>query len=99
LGPDDQAGVDENALAAGHEGIQAAVLHKHDRDAFGIESRHAPDRCDERPDGVLNLGVAYQIEPLTLLGVRGTKRPERQRGQAEEGEDASGQRVHGTGAG
>ena len=53
----------------------------------------------EGPDGVLDFGVANQIETLTLLRFGGTKRRQRKQRQAEEGEDAFGQGRHGLHAG
>ena len=81
LGAHDQAGVDEDALAARNEGVERAVLDDHDLDRAGIEAGRPPDRRHQGADGVLDLGVADQTEPLTLLRNGGTKR--RQREQRE----------------
>ena len=61
--------------------------------ALGIEAGRPPDRRDEGADRVLDLGVADQTEPLTLLRNGGTKRREREQHGTEEGEDASGSRA------
>ena len=90
LGAHDQAGVDKDALAARHEGIERVVLDDHDLDRVGVEAGRLPDRRHEGPDGVLDLGVADQIEALTLLRLDGTKRRQRQQRETEEGEDAFG---------
>ena len=89
LGPHDQAGIDEDPLATCHEGVERVVLDDHDLDAVGIETGRLPDRHDHGADVVLGLGVADQIESLTLLRARGTKRRQREERQTEEGEDAS----------
>ena len=90
LGAHDQAGVDEDALAARHEGIERVVLDDHDLDRAGVEAGRLPDRRHEGPDGILDLGVADQIEALAALRLGGAQRRQRQQRQTEEGEDAFG---------
>ena len=99
LGPHDQAGVDEDALATRHESVERVVLDDHDLDAVGIEAGRPPDRHGERADGVLDLGVADEIESLTLLRARGTKRRQREQREGEEGDDAFEHGRHGLWAG
>ena len=99
LGAHDQAGVDEDALAARHEGVERVVLDDHDLDRVGIEPGRPPDRRDHGADRVLDLGVADQIESLTLLRARGTKRRQREQRETEEGDDAFDHGRHGLHAG
>ena len=99
LGPHDQAGIDEDPLAARHESVERVVLDDHDLDAVGIETGRLPDRNDHGADVVLDLGVADEIESLTLLRARGTKRRQREERQTEEGDDASEHGRHGILAG
>ncbi len=81
FGPHDQAGIDEDPLAACHESVERVVLDEHDLDAVGIETGRLPDRYDHGADIVLDLGVADEIESLTLLRARGTKRRQREERQ------------------
>jgi hypothetical protein len=94
LGAHQQPGIDEDPLAAGDEGVERAVLDDHDLDRLRVQAGDPPDRRDERADGALDLGIADQAEPLTLLRRRGTKRRQRHERQADEGDDASGHRKH-----
>ena len=64
--------------------------------AVGIETGRPPDRHDQGADGVLDLGVADEIESLTLLRARGTKRRQREERETEEGDDASEHGRHGS---
>ena len=90
LGAHQQAGVDEDALAARDEGVERAILHDHDLDRRGIEPGDLPDRRHHGADVVLDLGVADQIDALTLLRYSGAKRREREQDDTGEGEDAAG---------
>ncbi len=99
LGAHDQAGVDEDALAARHEGVERIVLDDHDLDRVGIETGGLPDRHHHGADVVLDFGVADQIEPLTLLRARGTKRRQREQRETEEGGNAFEHGRHGLSAG
>ena len=96
LGAHDQAGIDEDALAARHEGVERVVLDDHDLDRVGIETGRLPDRHDHGADRVLDLGVADEIESLTLLRARGTKRRQREERETEEGDDAFEHGRHGS---
>jgi hypothetical protein len=89
----------KDALSASHEGVEGAVLDEHDLDTVGIEARSLPDRDGEGTDRALDLGVADQIETLTLLRRRGTKRRQRQERQTDEGGDAVEHGRHGSSAG
>ncbi len=77
----DQASVDEDALATRHEGVERAILDEHDLDTVGVETCCLPDRDREGADRALDLGVANEIEALTLLRRRGTKRCQREERQ------------------
>ena len=92
LGPHDQAGIYEYPLAAGHEGVERAVLDDHDLDAVGVEAGRPPDRNDEGPDGVLDLGIAYEIDPLRVGAL---KRRQREQREASEDDDAFEHGWHG----
>ena len=75
--------------ATRHESVERIVLDDHDLDGVGVETGRLPDRYDHRADIVLDLGVADEIESLTLLRARGTKRRQREERKTEEGDDAS----------
>ena len=60
LGPQNQAGVDEDRLAAGDERIELIVVDQVNPDIAGIEPGRAPNRARHRPNIVLDLGVAQQ---------------------------------------
>ena len=95
----DQAGIDEDALAAGNEGVERIVLDEHDLDAIGVEAGCSPDRYRERANRGLDLGVTDEIEALTLLCRRGTKRRKRHKRETDEGNDASEHGRHGSAEG
>ena len=78
LGPHDQAGVDEDALAARDESVERVVLDDHDLDPLG-------SRPAARQTGTTMARIVFsisasrmQIESLTLLRARGTKRRQRE---------------------
>ena len=81
FGPHDEAGVDEDALAAGDEGVERTILDEHDLDTIGVETCSLPDRDCKGADRALDLGVTNEIEALTLLSRRGTKRRQREERQ------------------
>ena len=96
LGPHDQAGIYEYPLPSGHEGVERTVLDDHDLHPVGVEAGRLPDRNDECPDGVFDLGVAYEVESLRL---RGRHRRQREQRETYEDDDAFDHGRHGWQAG
>ena len=73
VGADDQPGVDEQVLAAGHERVQLVVAQDVDVDRFGVEPCRREDRIGDLADRGLDLGVADH-----------RRRRGRQRGQSQQ---------------
>ena len=85
LGVDQRAGVDEDAPAVHHEGVERAVVDDDDLDVLLREAGGAQDRLRVVAQQLLDLGVADDRQPGGRLcaraGVGATPRSERRRAQ------------------
>ena len=74
VGPHQQAGVDEYALAAGDKGIETRIVDQDDVNRAGAQAGRLKQGGGIGANCVLDLGVADYVAPLRLGG------PGRERG-------------------
>ena len=71
-----QAGVNEDALAARHEGVDARILDQIDPDRLGIDARRLEDGAGIEAQQPLDLGIADERHvPLLREGAGHKRRP------------------------
>ena len=71
----DQAGMDEDALPAGHERVDRIVGDQVDLNRTGIDAGHLEDRLQVAPHQFLDLLVADEAQVVaTLLRLRGRRK-------------------------
>ena len=67
LGLHQQAGVDEQALTAGHEGVDARIIDQVDLDRAGIDTGRPENRLGVEPHQAFDFRIADKIRPTAVL--------------------------------